>query len=367
MILFRRSFSLAFAAFLALAAAGCGGSRPATVAEPTTPPPAPEDPLPSWNDTATKQRIIDFVEGVTDPNQVTYVQPEDRIATFDNDGTLWVEQPLYTELVFAVDRVKELQSMHPEWKRKEPYKSLLKGDVKRVEAMGRRAVVDLILTSHTGMSAELFDTIVLDWLQVAEHPRYNQLYTNLTYKPQLELLEYLRANGFRTYIVSGGTVEFMRPWTEGAYGIPPEHVVGSSVATRFEIQGGKPSLLRLPEVAFVDDKSGKPVGIHQYIGRQPILAFGNSDGDLEMLQYTTMGSGGTRLGLLLHHDDAVREYAYDRDSAVGRLDVALDKAPDAGWVVVSMKDDWADVFTFPEETEAEGLRPNADQATEAEE
>ena len=364
MNLFRRSFLLAIAAVSAFAVAGCGGSRPAVVAEPATAPPAPVDPLPSWNDTPTKKRIIAFVQGVTDPNQATYVKPEYRIATFDNDGTLWVEQPLYTEMVFAIDRVKELHSMHPEWKRKEPYRSLIAGDMQGVISMGRRAVIDLILTSHTGMSATLFDTIVLDWLRVAKHPRFNQLYTNLTYKPQIELLEYLRANGFQTFVVSGGTVEFMRPWTEKAYGIPPEKVVGSAVATRFEIQGGQPSLLRLPEVVFVDNGPGKPVGIHHFIGRQPILAFGNSDGDLEMLQYTTMGSGGTRLGLLLHHDDPVREYAYDRDSAVGRLDVALDQAPDAGWSVVSMKDDWAEVFSFPEETEEEGLRPSAEDSEE---
>ncbi|MEM8608916.1 MAG: HAD family hydrolase [Myxococcota bacterium] len=361
----RRSLPLAILAILALSVVGCGGSRPATPADPTAAPAAPPDPLPSWSDTATKQRIIAFVESVTDPNQVTYVKPEARIATFDNDGTLWVEQPLYTELVFAIDRVRNLASMHPEWKRKEPYRSLLKGDMEGVASMGRRAVVDLVLTSHTGMSAELFDTIVLDWLQSAKHARWDQLYTNLTYRPQIELLEYLRANGFTTYIVSGGTVEFMRPWTGEAYGIPKQQVIGSSVATRFEIQGGKPSLLRLPQVEFVDDKSGKPVGIHQFIGRQPILAFGNSDGDLEMLQYTTMGSGGTRLGLLLHHDDAVREYAYDRDSVVGRLDVALDEAPDAGWVVVSMKDDWNRVFSFDEE-EASDATAGAESAGEEE-
>ncbi|MEM7136122.1 MAG: HAD family hydrolase [Myxococcota bacterium] len=341
----RRLLGLTAFAFLA---AACGGSTATSVAEPTLAPTAPADPLPSWNDTPTKQRIIEFVQRVTDPNQVTYVEPDDRIATFDNDGTLWVEKPLYTELTFTVARVRELASMHPEWKRKEPYKSLLAGDAEGVAAAGGRGIIELLLASHTGMSASLFDTIVLDWLQTARHPRFDRLYTELTYKPQLELLEYLRANGFETYIVSGGTVEFMRPWTEDAYGIPPEQVVGSAIETRFEIQGGKPSLLRLPEVAFVDDKGGKPVGIHQFIGKKPILAFGNADGDLQMLQYTTVGSGGARLGLILHHDDAEREYAYDRDSTVGRLDVALDQAPDAGWVVVSMKDDWNAVFSEEE-------------------
>jgi hypothetical protein len=222
---------------------------------------------------------------------------------------------------------------------------LLAGNTEGVLATGQRGLVEILLASHTGMSARHFNTIVVDWMNKARHPRFGRLYTELAYQPQLELLQYLRDNGFRTYIVSGGSVEFMRPWTEHVYGIPPEHVVGSVVATRFEIQGGKPSLLRLPEVAFVDDKGGKPVGIHHFIGRQPILAFGNSDGDFEMLQWTTVGSGGARLGLLLHHDDAEREYAYDRDSTVGRLDGALDAAPKAGWIVVSMKDDWNTVFT----------------------
>jgi len=328
---------------LAISLWSCAGSQPAP-AEPIAAPAPPPDPLPSWNKTAVKTQIIEFVERVTDPDSPAFVEEPKRVATFDNDGTLWVEQPLYTELTFAVSRVKELAPTHPEWKRQEPFKSLLAGNTAGVVATGQRGLVEIVLASHTGMSTALFDTIVVDWLNKARHPHFDRSYTELAYRPQLELLAYLRDKGFKTFIVSGGSVDFMRPWTERVYGIPPDQVVGSAVATRFEIQGGQPSLLRLPEVAFVDDKAGKPVGIHQFIGRKPIFAFGNSDGDLEMLQWTTIGSGGARLGLLLHHDDADREYAYDRDSMVGRLDKALDAAPNADWVVVSMKNDWNTVF-----------------------
>ncbi len=339
-----------FTALFVLFALGCAASRPAPASVAVEPTPAAQaavDPLPSWNAGDAKTQIIAFVEAVTNPESPTFVAPADRLATFDNDGTLWVEQPLYTELTFAVDRVKELASLHPEWKRQEPFKSILAGDIEGALA-SENGAVKVVLASHTGMSTTTFETIVVDWIAWAQHPRFKRRYTSLAYQPQLELLRYLRANGFQTFIVSGGSMEFMRPWTEEVYGIPPEQVVGSAVATRFEIQGGQPSLLRVPEVAFVDDHGGKPVGIHQFIGKQPILAFGNSDGDLEMLQYVTIGSGGGRLGLILHHDDAVREYAYDRDSSVGHLDVALDEAPRRGWVVVSMKDDWKTVFTNPE-------------------
>lgn len=340
----RTGLGLVGVALCAMSVWSCGGAQTPPAAVPVAEP-AAADPLPSWNDTATKQRIIEFVQAVTDPENPAFVAEEKRVATFDNDGTLWVEQPLYTELTFAVARVHELASVHPEWKRKEPFKSLLAGNTEGVLATGRRGLVEIIMASHTGMSAAMFDTAVADWLNKARHPRFDRPYTELTYKPQVELLRYLRDNGFKTYIASGGSVEFMRPWTERVYGIPPENVVGSMVATTYEMQGGQPTLLRLPEVAFVDDKGGKPVGIHSFIGRQPILAFGNSDGDFEMLQWTTVGSGGARLGLLLHHDDAEREYAYDRDSTIGRLDKALDAAPDNDWVVVSMKDDWNAVFT----------------------
>jgi phosphoglycolate phosphatase-like HAD superfamily hydrolase len=303
------------------------------------------DPLPSWNDRATKARILDFVRAVSDPDDPGFVEPAKRVATFDNDGTLWVEQPVYAEMAFALHRVRDLAKVHPEWKTQEPFKAVIEGDREALIAAGTRGLVEIVLASHTGMSATLFDTIVTEWVRDARHPKFDKPYTELAYQPQLELLQYLDANGFKTFIVSGGSVEFMRTYTEQVYGIPPERVVGSSIETRFEVQGGKPSLLRLPEISFIDDKGGKPVGIHKHIGHRPILAFGNSDGDLEMLQWTTVGSGGARLGLVLHHDDAEREYAYDRESKVGTLDKALDVAGQSGWVVVSMKNDWNTVFT----------------------
>ena len=302
------------------------------------------DPLPSWNDRATKARILDFVRAVSDPDDPGFVEPAKRVATFDNDGTLWVEQPVYTEMAFALHRVRDLAKVHPEWKTQEPFKAVIEGDREALIAAGTRGLVEIVLASHTGMSATLFDTIVTEWVRDARHPKFDKPYTELAYQPQLELLQYLDANGFKTFIVSGGSVEFMRTYTEQVYGIPPERVVGSSIETRYEVQGGKPSLLRLPEISFIDDKGGKPVGIHKHIGHRPILAFGNSDGDLEMLQWTTVGSGGARLGLVLHHDDAEREYAYDRESKVGTLDKALDVAGQSGWVVVSMKNDWKTVF-----------------------
>jgi phosphoglycolate phosphatase-like HAD superfamily hydrolase len=302
------------------------------------------DPLPSWNDTATKTKILEFVEAVTDSDGPSYVEPEARIATFDNDGTLWAEQPVYAELVFALDRVKSLAQVHPEWKTQEPFRAVLEGDSDALAASGTHGLIEVLMASHTGMSAALFHTIATEWIRDARHPEQEEPYTELAYQPQIELLRYLEANGFSTFIVSAGTVEFLRTFAEPTYGIPPERVIGSSITTRYEVQGGKPSLLRLPEIDFVDDRSGKPVSIHKHIGRKPILAFGNSDGDFEMLEFTTMGSGGARLGLLLHHDDAEREYAYDRDTSVGKLDRALDAADGAGWVVVSMKDDWNTVF-----------------------
>jgi phosphoglycolate phosphatase-like HAD superfamily hydrolase len=302
------------------------------------------DPLPSWNDTDAKARILDFVRAVTEPDGLAYVEPEARIATFDNDGTLWVEQPLYAEMAFALHRVKDLAKVHPEWKNAEPFKAVIEGDKEALIAAGNRGLVEIVVASHTGMSTALFDTIVREWVRDARHPDLDKPYTELAYQPQLELLRYLEANGFNTFIVSGGTAEFMRTYTQELYGIPPERVIGSSIETRYEVQGGKPSLLRLPEINFVNDREGKPVGIHKRVGRPPILAFGNSDGDFEMLQWTTVGTGGARLGLVLHHDDREREYAYDRESRVGTLDKALDAAGQLGWVVVSMKNDWKTIY-----------------------
>jgi phosphoglycolate phosphatase-like HAD superfamily hydrolase len=303
------------------------------------------DPLPSWNDTETKAQILDFVRAISDPGDPAFVEPEERVATFDNDGTLWVEQPVYAEMAFALHRVKDLAQVHPEWKTQQPFQAVIEGDKDALIAAGSRGLAEIVVASHTGMSATLFDTIATEWVRDARHPKFEEPYTDLAYQPQLELLRYLEANGFKTFIVSGGSVEFMRTYAEQVYGIPAERVVGSSIETRYEMQGGKPSLFRLPEIDFVDDKVGKPVGIHKHIGRRPILAFGNSDGDFEMLQWTTTGAGGVRLGLILHHDDAQREYAYDRESRVGRLDKALDAAGQSGWVIVSMKNDWKTVFT----------------------
>jgi hypothetical protein len=303
------------------------------------------DPLPSWNDGSSKRAIADFVARVTQRGGPDFVPPAERVATFDNDGTLWVEHPMYTQLAFALDRVKALAPMHPEWRDTQPFKAALEGDMKTLGESGEHGIVELVMATHAGMTTEDFEKIVTDWLAAARHPRFKRPYTELSYQPMIEFLGYLRASGFKTFIVSGGGIEFMRPWTERVYGVPPEQVVGSSIKTRFQMRDGRPELFRLAEVNFVDDKAGKPVGINEFIGRRPIAAFGNSDGDLQMLQWTTMG-GGPSLGLIVHHTDAAREYAYDRNAAFGRLDKALDAAAINKWVVVDMKNDWNRVFAF---------------------
>jgi phosphoglycolate phosphatase-like HAD superfamily hydrolase len=307
--------------------------------------PAGSDPLPSWNDGAAKQAVVAFVDRVTKDGSPDFVPGPQRIAVFDNDGTLWSEQPGYFQLAYVLDRVKALAPKHPEWKDKQPFKSVLAGDLKAALAGGERALLQLVMATHAGMTTEEFETSVASWLSTAKHPRFGRLYTELVYQPMLELLAHLRASGFKTYIVSGGGIEFMRPWVERVYGIPPEQVVGSSIKVKYEMRGDRPVLRRLPEIDFVDDKAGKPVGIHKFIGRRPIAAFGNSDGDLEMLQWTTAGAGA-RLGLIVRHTAAEREWAYDRQSHVGRLDKALDEAPRRGWVVVDMKQDWKVVYPF---------------------
>ena len=303
------------------------------------------DALPSWNDGPAKQSIVAFVERVSAQGTAAFVPVPERIAVFDNDGTLWGEQPMYFQLLFALDRVKALAPQHPEWKSQEPFASLLKGDVKGALAGGEPAVVQIVMATHAGMTTEEFDRIVGDWVASAKHPKTNRLYTEMVYQPMLELLAYLRANDFKTFIVSGGGIDFMRPWTERVYGIPPEQVVGSSSKTSFEMRDGKPTIMRLPEINFIDDKAGKPVGIHQHIGRRPIAAFGNSDGDLQMLQWTC-GGPGPRLCVFVHHTDADREWSYDRKSSIGRLDKGLDEAGAKGWTVVDMKADWAKIFAF---------------------
>src|SRR5215813_13221593 len=302
-----------------------------------------QDPLPSWNDGKVKQAIIEFVAKVTQEGAPDFVPPAERIATFDNDGTLWAEQPMYFQLLFALDRVQALAPQHPEWQDKEPFASLLKGDVKGALAGGEPAMLDIVMATHAGMTTEEFEKIVQDWVATAKHPVTKRPYTEMVYQPMLEVLAYLRANGFKTFIVSGGGIEFMRPWAERVYGIPPEQIIGSSLKTKFEWRDGKPVLVHLPELNFLDDKTGKPVGINEHIGRRPIAAFGNSDGDLEMLQWTTL-TDGVRFGLLIHHTDAEREYAYDRQSHFGRLDVALDLAATNRWTVVDMKSDWNAIF-----------------------
>ncbi|MGZ8993312.1 MAG: HAD family hydrolase [Burkholderiaceae bacterium] len=302
------------------------------------------DPLPSWKNSDSKQSIVKFVKSVATKSSKDFVPPAERIGVFDNDGTLWAEQPMYFQLAFALDRVKALAPQHPEWKDNEPFASLLKGDVKSALAGGEKALIEIVMATHAGMSTEEFEKIVHAWLRTAKHPKTGRPYNAMIFQPMVELLRYLRANGFKTYIVSGGGVEFMRPWVEKAYGIPPEQVVGSTIKTKFEMRDGKPVIMRLPEVDFIDDKEGKPVAINKFIGRRPILAFGNSDGDLQMLQWTAAGSGARFIGIV-HHTDGEREWAYDRESHIGRLDKALDQARAKGWTIVSMKDDWKTIFS----------------------
>ena len=325
----RRSW---FWALLATMSCGAAGAQTA-------------DPLPSWSQGDARARITAFVEAVTRKAGKDYVAPEARIAVFDNDGTLWSEQLMYVQMAFMLDRVGTLAPQHPEWKEKQPYKAALERDIRALAAQGEKGVGELMAATHTGMSSDEFNRIATDWIGKARHPKYNRPYTETVYQPMLELLAYLRANGFKTYIVSGGGVDFMRPWTEKVYGIPPEQVVGSMGKLEFNMVDGRPVLMRLPQVDHVDDGPGKPVGIQKFIGRRPIAAFGNSDGDLQMLQYVAAGSG-SQLALIVHHTDAERETAYDRNSSIGRLDKALDEAKARNWVVVDMKQDWKKVFPF---------------------
>jgi hypothetical protein len=303
------------------------------------------DPLPSWSDGSAKRAIVAFVQSVTRQGSSDFVPPPERIAVFDNDGTLWCEQPMYVQFAFVFDRVKELALENPDWKNRQPFKAVLEKDFKAFAVQGEKGAVELVAATHTGMSSEEFNRIAGSWIANARHPKFKRPYTETVYQPMLELLAYLRANDFKTYIVSGGGVDFMRPWTEKVYGIPPEQVIGSSGKLKWEILNGKPVLMRLAEVDHVDDGPGKPVGIQKFIGRRPIAAFGNSDGDLQMLQYTATGTGA-RFMMLVHHTDELREFAYDRKSSIGRLDKAFDEANARGWTVVSMKTDWKNIFPF---------------------
>jgi hypothetical protein len=326
--------------------AGLLVSSAAAVPLATLPGLAQGNPLPSWNDDQTKQAILTFVEAVTRDGSPDFVPVSQRIATFDNDGTLWCEQPMYVQLAFALERVRALSNQHPEWKDKQPFKAVLDNDIEALAKSGMKGLMELIMATHAGMSTAEFETIASDWIKTARHPKFKRPYTELVYQPMLELLAYLRANGFKTFIVSGGGIEFMRPWTEPVYGIPPEQVVGSSIKTEYKMQNGQPELSRLPAINFIDDGPGKPVAINSHIGQRPIAAFGNSDGDLEMLEWTTVVGSGKRLGMLVHHDDAAREYAYDRKSHFGKLDRGLVEAPQRGWTLISMKDDWKRIFKF---------------------
>jgi hypothetical protein len=301
------------------------------------------DPLPSWNNGNAKQAIISFVTAVTNKEHSAYVKPSDRIATFDNDGTLWSEQPYYFQLQFALDRIKQMAPQHPEWKKNPLLNAAINNDISKVFSFGEHGLIELVMTTHTGITTEAFSATVINWINTAKHPKTNRLYKKMVYQPMLELLNYLRTNHFKTYIVSGGGIDFMRPWTEDVYGIPSEQIIGSSGKVKFEFRDGKPVLIKLPEINFIDDKDGKPVGIYQFIGKRPIAAFGNSDGDLQMLQYTTSGSG-KRFALFVHHTDSLREWAYDRTSSIGRLDKGLDEARSKGWTIVDMQKDWNKIF-----------------------
>ncbi|RYD65156.1 MAG: haloacid dehalogenase-like hydrolase [Verrucomicrobiaceae bacterium] len=307
-----------------------------------------EDPLPSWNDTAPKKAIVEFVEKVTKEGSADFVPVAERIATFDNDGTLWSEQPMYFQAFYVFAKIKEMAPEHPEWTVTEPFASILKGDMKTALAGGEKALVALVMATHSGMTTDEFEKSVSEWIATAKHPKTGKPFTEMVFQPMLELLAYLRANGFKTFIVSGGGIEFMRPWAEKTYGIPPEQVVGSAGGLKYELSDGKPVIVKMPELVLNDDKEGKPVGIQRHIGRRPIAAFGNSDGDFQMLEWTTSGKG-PRLGMIVHHTDAEREFAYDRESHIGKLDKGLDEAPKRGWTVVSMKDDWKAIFPKTEE------------------
>ena len=303
------------------------------------------DPLPSWNPGSTKEAIFAFVEAVTDEQSPDFVSVEDRVAVFDNDGNLWSEQPAYFQLFFAIERVKELAPKHPEWFTTQPFQSILEDDLETFASFGEHGILEVVMATHAGMSAEAFEEVVARWLSTARHPRFDRPFTDLVYQPMLELLDYLRAKGFKVFIVSGGGIDFMRVWVEEVYGVPRDQVVGSSIRTEFTMEDGVAGIRRLAEMDFIDDKAGKPVGINRFIGRRPVFASGNSDGDLQMMQYTDSGDG-KRFMLYLHHTDAEREWAYDRESHIGRLDKGLSEAQAKGWTVIDMKKDWKVVYPF---------------------
>lgn len=305
-----------------------------------------KDHLESWHDGAAKKAIMDFVTKTTKEGSAEFVPKADRIACFDNDGTLWSEQPMYFQLAFAIDRIKAMAPQHPEWKTKQPFKALLEGDMKTVMAGGEKSIMEIVMTTHAGMTTDEFAKSVKDWMATAVHPKTGKHYNEMIYQPMVELLHYLREHGYKTFIVSGGGVDFMRPWVEEAYGIPPDQVVGSSGKLKYDTSKGLTALVKLPEVNFVDDKAGKPVGIHQYIGKRPVFTAGNSDGDYAMLQWTSTATGYPRFGMIVHHTDEVREWAYDRKSHIGNLQKGLDDAKKYNWLIVDMKNDWKKIYPF---------------------
>jgi len=333
MLIFKNTYVIILVLFLVLS--GCSKNIDTQI----------DNPLPSWNEGKVKKSIINFVKEVTDENNPNFVNLEDRIATFDNDGTLWSEQPAYFQLFFAIDRVKALAPEHPEWKTTQPFKAVIENDMKALAESGEHGLLELVMATHAGMTTEEFEQIVKNWIATAKHPRFERPFNNLVYQPMLELLDYLRANGFKTFIVSGGGIEFMRPWVEKVYGIPSEQVVGSSIKVKFEMTDNGPVLRRLPELDFFDDKEAKPVAIHKFIGKRPIAAFGNSDGDLQMMRWAASNKLKSFM-LYVHHTDADREWAYDRESHIGRLDKGLDEAKEKGWAIADMKKDWKVIYPF---------------------
>lgn len=339
----KKSIYLTFSIFLILSYACSGDKKGKLLTEGNRT--SETDILASWNEGNAKAAIIDFVTRTTTEGNADFIHVADRIAVFDNDGTLWCEQPLYFQLAFAIDRVKVMAADHPEWKAKQPFKALLEGDLKTALSGGEHAILEVVMNTHAGMSTDEFTQIVKDWINIARHPKTGKLYKEMTYQPMLELLEYLREMGYKTFIVSGGGVDFMRAWAEEVYGIPPDQVIGSSGKVNYEVIDGKPTLVKLPELNFIDDKEGKPIGIHQYIGKRPVFAAGNSDGDYAMLQWNSTGDG-PRFGMIVHHTDSIREYAYDRESSIGRLDKGLDDAPKYNWLIVDMQKDFKNVYSF---------------------
>jgi phosphoglycolate phosphatase-like HAD superfamily hydrolase len=331
------------AGILLICAASCNPVQEKAVAISDT---TNADMLPSWNEGETKKSIVDFVAYTTTEKGPGFIPEADRIACFDNDGTLWGEQPAYFQFLYAIDRVKALAPQHPEWNKKEPFSSIIKGDVKGLLASGEKGLASVIMATHANMTADDFDKAVKDWITTAVHPKTGKPYYQMTYQPMIELLQFLRSHGYKTFIVSGGGVDFLRSWTEQVYGIPPYQVVGSSIKAKYEVKNGQPQIVKIPELNFIDDKEGKPIGIYQHIGKRPVFTAGNSDGDYAMLEWTTTASGYPRFGMIIHHTDSTRESAYDRESHIGRLSKGLDSARAYKWTVVDMKKDWKKVFSF---------------------